>query len=114
MRLISRLGSWKSTTPRRRPAATQLRLQPLEDRTVPNAFTVANNHDAGAGSLRQAVLDANAHAGADTIVVAPSVHQIKLTSGELAVTGDVSVLGPGAGRLTVRVVVAVFLMVVKP
>jgi hypothetical protein len=31
-------------------------------------FTVTNTNDSGAGSLRQAVLDANAAAGADTIV----------------------------------------------
>src|SRR5262249_23653489 len=32
-----------------------------------NAFTVTNTNDSGAGSLRQAILDANAHSGADTI-----------------------------------------------
>ncbi len=37
--------------------------------TAPQAtFTVTNNNDAGAGSLRQAILDANASPGADTIV----------------------------------------------
>jgi len=30
-------------------------------------FTVSNTNDSGAGSLRQAILDANEHAGADTI-----------------------------------------------
>ena len=30
-------------------------------------FTVINTNDSGAGSLRQAVIDANANAGADTI-----------------------------------------------
>jgi len=30
-------------------------------------FTVTNTNDSGAGSLRQAILDANAAAGADTI-----------------------------------------------
>jgi hypothetical protein len=33
-------------------------------------FTVTNTNDTGAGSLRQAILDANAAAGADTIVFA--------------------------------------------
>jgi titin len=33
-------------------------------------FTVTNNADSGAGSLRQAILDANASAGADTIAFA--------------------------------------------
>ncbi len=40
-----------------------LRLLPLEDRTLPSAFTVTNLADAGPGSLRQAILDANAHPG---------------------------------------------------
>src|SRR4051812_42439255 len=47
----------------------RLRFERLEDRTVPATFTVLNSNDAGAGSLRQAVLDANANLGAaDTIV----------------------------------------------
>src|SRR5262249_17226925 len=33
----------------------------------PTTFTVVNTNDGGAGSLRQAILDANAGAGADTI-----------------------------------------------
>src|SRR5690242_6560064 len=42
-------------------------------------FTVTNTNDSGAGSLRQAILDANATAGADTIVFdipGPGVHTI--------------------------------------
>src|SRR5437868_13649817 len=42
-------------------------------------FTVINTNDSGAGSLRQAILDANANAGADTIAFAipgPGVHTI--------------------------------------
>jgi len=42
-------------------------------------FTVANTNDSGAGSLRQAILDANAAPGADTIAFAlsgPGVHTI--------------------------------------
>src|SRR5438094_6829098 len=46
----------------------RLRLEGLEDRMVPSAFTVLNTNDSGAGSLRQAVLDANANVGVDTIV----------------------------------------------
>ncbi|MET0382596.1 MAG: hypothetical protein ABW032_04150, partial [Burkholderiaceae bacterium] len=36
--------------------------------TAHRTFVVTNTNDAGAGSLRQAILDANASAGADTIV----------------------------------------------
>ena len=32
-----------------------------------NTYAVANTNDSGAGSFRQAVADANSHAGADTI-----------------------------------------------
>ena len=36
----------------------RLSVEHLEDRTVPSTFTVGNLVDSGAGSLRQAVLDA--------------------------------------------------------
>jgi hypothetical protein len=57
---------------RRRPKRHQgrlfvPRLDVLEDRTLPSTFTVLNLHDSGPGSLRQAILDANAHPGADTV-----------------------------------------------
>src|SRR5689334_19616829 len=39
-------------------------LEWLEDRNVPTTFTVLNTQDCGAGSLRQAIIDANtAHTG---------------------------------------------------
>ena len=37
-------------------------LESLEDRCLPSTFTVLNTNDSGAGSLRQPILDANAHA----------------------------------------------------
>jgi len=46
-------------------------------------FTVTNTNDAGAGSLRQAILDAEAAPGADTIhfnIPGPGVHTIFLTT----------------------------------
>ena len=53
-------------------------------------FTVTTDADSGAGSLRQAILDANAAAGADTIVFAipgSGVHTIAPTSGLPTVSG---------------------------
>ncbi len=40
----------------------RLAITALEDRTVPSAFTVTTLDDSGPGSLRQAILDADAHA----------------------------------------------------
>src|SRR5215211_6233407 len=55
-------------------------------------FTVTNTNDGGAGSLRQAVLDANVNNEDDTINfdagVFSTARQILLTSGELVVTAD--------------------------
>ena len=42
-------------------------MEALEARVAPATFIVANTNDTGAGSLRQAVLDSNAHATKDTI-----------------------------------------------
>ncbi len=74
----------------------------LEPRDVPALFTVMNTLDAGVGSLRQAVLDANALAGADTIqfsALFDTPQIINLTSGELPVTDSVQVTGPANAAL---------------
>lgn len=42
-------------------------IEALEDRLAPATFTVTNINNAGAGSLRQAILQANATPGADVI-----------------------------------------------
>ncbi|MBX3531075.1 MAG: right-handed parallel beta-helix repeat-containing protein, partial [Rhizobiaceae bacterium] len=62
-------------------------------------FTVSNTNDSGAGSLRQAVIDANTAAGADTIQFDPSLafQTIKLTSGELAIRSDITINGDTDG-----------------
>ncbi|MBN3941766.1 DUF4347 domain-containing protein [Nostoc sp. NMS9] len=71
-----------------------------------NDFVVTNTNDSGDGSLRQAILNANAFAGADTITFAgvfsdatPDI--ITLTSGKLTITDDITLLGTGASNLTV-------------
>jgi trimeric autotransporter adhesin len=46
-------------SPTRRPAAFRPRCEALEAREVPATFLVTNTNDGGAGSLRQAILDAN-------------------------------------------------------
>src|SRR5262245_40609041 len=88
---------------RGRPGPLCLALEQLEGRTVPSTFRVVNLADSGAGSLRQAVLDANAKPGADRITFAPAARDgtIALTSGQLSITDDLRIDGPGASRLTV-------------
>src|SRR5581483_3289215 len=60
-----------SALSRRRPAPraprTGLRLEHLEARETPAVFTVTSAADAGPGSLRQAILDANTTPALDTI-----------------------------------------------
>jgi hypothetical protein len=54
------------------PASRRARLaaEPLEDRSTPATFAVTTADDSGAGSLRQAILDANASPGPDNVVFA--------------------------------------------
>ncbi|HWM89691.1 MAG TPA: IPTL-CTERM sorting domain-containing protein [Thermoanaerobaculia bacterium] len=66
-------------------------------------FTVDNLSDSGPGSLRQAVLDANAAVGADFIIFqAGLTGTITLTSDEILITDSVEITGPGAGVLAVH------------
>jgi hypothetical protein len=78
-----------------------LRLESLESRQVLSTFMVTNDNDSGQGSLRQAVIDANAEDGPDTIKFAKEVRDVALTSGELQITDDLTINGPGRHRLTV-------------
>ena len=64
-------------------------------------FTVSNTSDSGAGSLRQAILGANAAPGADEITFAQLHGTITLTSGQLDITDDLTIAGPGAKELAV-------------
>src|SRR5262249_54399066 len=66
----------------------------LEDRRLLTTFTVLNTNDAGAGSLRQAILGANAAGGADNIVFnipGAGVHTIAPTSALPAITDSVTI-----------------------
>jgi len=67
---------------------------------VPCDLVVVNTSDSGAGSLRQAILNANICGGG--IVVFSNVSgAITLTSGELVISRNVNIIGPGATNLAV-------------
>lgn len=66
------------------------------------SFTVTNLADAGPGSLRQAIDDANGAAGADDIVFQAGLSgTITLATGQLSITDSVTITGPGAANLSV-------------
>ncbi len=66
------------------------------------SFQVTSTADSGTGSLRDAINQANANPGADTITFNSSVTgTISLTSGTLQITDDLDIQGPGASVLTV-------------
>lgn len=65
-------------------------------------FEVTSTADSGAGTLRQAIIDANGASGADEITFASGVTgQITLATGQLAISDSVTITGPGAGQLAV-------------
>jgi hypothetical protein len=68
--------------------------------TPVGAITVTTTNDSGPGSLRQALADAN---DGDTINFDPALNgqTITLTTAELAINHDVTILGPGPNLLTV-------------
>lgn len=74
-----------------------------------STFTVTNNSDSGAGSLRQAILDANANAGADVInfSIGSGLQTISLASPLPEITDPVTIDGtsqPGfAGNPVIEV-----------
>jgi hypothetical protein len=61
-----------------------------------NTYTVTNTNDSGAGSLRQAITDANGNPGADTItfdITGSGVHTIAVASSLPAITSPVTIDG---------------------
>lgn len=63
-------------------------------------FVVTNTNDSGAGSLRQAILDANASPGPDTITFTV-VGTILIVTSLPTITDALVIHGPGAGLLAV-------------
>jgi hypothetical protein len=77
------------------------RLETLEDRTVLSTLTVTSAADDGSSGTLRAVI-ASASSG-DTIAFDPSLkgQTITLASGELAITKNLDIEGPGADKLSV-------------
>ena len=79
-----------------------LELLGLEERVVPATFTVVNNSDSGAGSLRQAIIDANdeiINPGADIILFAANLTTSAPATINLSTSGD-GTAGPSAFGIT--------------
>jgi hypothetical protein len=87
---------------RNRFSMRRLRLENIENRLYlsasPLTITVTSSADSGPGTLREAIASASP---GDTIQFARSVHNITLTSGELLVSKNLTVQGPGTGALTI-------------
>ena len=65
-------------------------------------FPVTNLNDVGAGSLRQAILDANVNPGADIIDATGVTGTILLATGQLTISDALTLTGPGANLLNVQ------------
>jgi predicted outer membrane repeat protein len=85
--------------PVRRSAALPLVLLLTMLARSAGAATVTVGTDAGAGSLRQALADANDGDSIDFALATPTT--ITLTTGELMVGKDVTITGPGSDLLTI-------------
>ena len=79
---FSRRRSKQQPKSQNKPAQRFGTFELLEGRAMLTTYSVVNLHDSGSGSLRQAILDANNNAGADTIDFQTS-GTIALTSGAL-------------------------------
>jgi hypothetical protein len=90
---------------RKGPARCRPQVEALEGRVVPSTLTVMNTNDSGTGSLRQAILDANAASGPDVINFDPTAFStpqtIRLLSSLPDITDDLTINGPTAAGLTI-------------
>lgn len=67
------------------------------------AYTVTNTNDSGAGSLRQAMIDANAAVGGAHVITISATGTINLLSALPQIVNiSVSINGPGAASLTIN------------
>ncbi len=102
MLLNNRLRQWLSSAlnnsshGRNRRRGNRTTTESLESRTLLTTYSVLNLNDEGVGSLRQAVIDANANGGADQIdFLGAPAGTITLTTGEIAITDSVTIAAQG-------------------
>ncbi len=91
-----RLSRWflaPNRSPRLASNGFRPRIEGLEERLAPAVFTVTTANNAGAGSLRAAIISANSSAGADTITFAigSGVQKINLLSALPQITETVTI-----------------------
>jgi predicted outer membrane repeat protein len=111
--LISPLVGTPTSAGNRPPRRFVPGLECLEERAVPASFSVTTTLDVvnpndGKLSLREAISAANAHTGADTIILPAGVYRLALTgaddanaAGDLDVTGSTLFQGSGAGNTVI-------------
>ncbi len=84
-------GTRTRQAPQQERRTVSLLVERLEDRTLLSTFAVVNLQDSGAGSFRQAILDADAHGGSNVIDFNVA-GTIRLTTGALpAITDQVDI-----------------------
>ena len=86
------IGLRKPKAGSRKPPRCRPALELLEGRLLPSVFLVTSTADSGANTLRQAILNANAHPGADVItfkIAGAGVHVIQPASPLPPVTDSV-------------------------
>ncbi len=90
---------------RRKGANSRCRFRPtidhLEKRNLLASFAVVNPIDGADGSLRHAIEQANLTTGPDTVVFDLAVEEIQV-SGQIVITDDLTIKGPGADKLSVN------------
>lgn len=105
--LFQRIAQRYQRTRTRKSLRSRISLaEPLESRNLFATFAVLNVSDSGAGSLRQAILDANSNAGPDLIsfnIPGSGVHTIQPLSELPTITDPLDIDGysqPGSARNT--------------
>src|SRR5262245_2202262 len=105
-RSIRRTHERRIQRERRRKAAgaigaTAIGTAILAPGAAADTFTVTNLDDDGAGSLRQAVYDADANPGLDQVVFQSSLSGVLALDSAVYVYDGVEIAGPGANQVTV-------------